>query len=218
MWAPTGNSKDVWQIKLLGHCVPFWTKKALGSNGRKQYLISCLLQHKVIPHPLGNSGTSQKTNNGKITQKNKFFSSTQPTAQISMPVSANITPSEIWRLVDVNQITPIHFGHMAIFSSTVLLISLVKFRPFTTISEVKVKQWDELSQFLFCKRRFTNPIATNRELLEGFMFTIEWCKRSMKNAQFGMYGSLGKIANAKDEWPNRGADLSSMGRILGQSL
>ncbi|MBW0574212.1 hypothetical protein O181_113927 [Austropuccinia psidii MF-1] len=103
MWAPTGKSKYVCQIKLLGHWLPFWNQKALGSNGWKQYLISCLLQHKVIPHPSRNSGTSQKTNEGKITQNNKFFSSSQPTAQISIPVSANMTPSEIWRLLDVNQ-------------------------------------------------------------------------------------------------------------------
>ncbi|MBW0489700.1 hypothetical protein O181_029415 [Austropuccinia psidii MF-1] len=40
----------------------------------------------------------------------------------------------------------------------------------------------------------------------------------MKNEQFGLYGSLGKIANAKGEWRNQGANLSSVGRILGQSL
>ncbi|MBW0573069.1 hypothetical protein O181_112784 [Austropuccinia psidii MF-1] len=214
MWAPTGKSKDVCQIKLLGHWVPFWTQKALGSNGRNYYLISCLLQQKVIPHPLGNSGTSQKTNEGKITQKNKFFSSSRPTAQISMPVSANMTPSEIWRLVDVNQIKRIHFGHVEIFSSTGLLIALVEFRPFTTMSEVKVNQWDELSQSLFCKTIFTNLIATNGELLDGFMFAIGWCKCSTKNEQFGLYGSLGKIENAKDERQSQGANLSSVGRIL----
>ncbi|MBW0562671.1 hypothetical protein O181_102386 [Austropuccinia psidii MF-1] len=111
-------------------------------------------------------------------------------------------PSEIWRLVDVNQIKPIHFGHVEILSSTGLLIALVEFRPFTTMGEVKVNQWDELSQFLFHKRRFTNPIATNGALLEGFLFAIWWRKCSTKNEQFGLYGSLGKIENAKDEWRN----------------
>ncbi|MBW0497039.1 hypothetical protein O181_036754 [Austropuccinia psidii MF-1] len=94
-------------------------------------------------------------------------------------------PSEIQRLVDVNQIKCIHFGHVAIFSSTGLLIALVELRPFTTMSEVEVNQWDELSQFLFCKRRFTNLIATNGALLEGFMFAIGWCKCSTKIEQFG---------------------------------
>ncbi|MBW0529140.1 hypothetical protein O181_068855 [Austropuccinia psidii MF-1] len=202
LWAPTGKSKDLCQIKLLGHWVPFWTQKALGSNGRKQYLISCLLQHKVIPHPLGNSGTSQKTNEGKSTQKNEFFSSSRPAAQISMPLSANLTTSEIQRLLDVNQIKRIHFVHMAIFSSIGLLIALVEFRPFTTMSEVKVNQWDELSQFLFFKRIFTDPIATNEAFLEGFMFVIGWRKCSMKNEKFGLYGSLKKIENTKDEWQN----------------
>ncbi|MBW0589060.1 hypothetical protein O181_128775 [Austropuccinia psidii MF-1] len=149
---------------------------------------------------------------------NGLFSSSRPTAQISMPVSANITPSEIRRLVDVNQIKRIHFSHVAIFSSTGLLIALVEFRPFTTMSEVEVNQWDELSQFLFCKKRFTNPIATNGALLEGFMFAIGWHKCSTKNEQFGLYGSVGKIENAKDEWRNQGANLSSVGCILGQSL
>ncbi|MBW0537803.1 hypothetical protein O181_077518 [Austropuccinia psidii MF-1] len=107
---------------------------------------------------------------------------------------------------------------MVIFSSTGLLIALVEFRPFTTMSEVKVNQWDELSQFLFCKRRLTNPITTNGALLEGFMFAIGWCKCSTKNDKFGLYGSLGKIENAKHEWQNRGANLSSVGHILGQSL
>ncbi|MBW0556783.1 hypothetical protein O181_096498 [Austropuccinia psidii MF-1] len=192
--------------------------KVLGSDGRKQYRISFLLQHKVIPHPLGNSGTSQKTNEGKITQKNKFFSSSQPTAQISMPVSANMTPSKIRRLVDVNQIKCIHFGRFAIFSSTRSLIFLVEFRPFTKMSEAEVNQWDELPQFLFGKRRFTDPIAINGPLLEGFMFAIVWRKGSTKNEQFGPYGSLGKIENAKDESRNQGSNLSSVGRILGQSL
>ncbi|MBW0576640.1 hypothetical protein O181_116355 [Austropuccinia psidii MF-1] len=86
------------------------------------------------------------------------------------------------------------------------------------MSEVKVNQWDELSQFLFRKKRFTNPIATNGALLEGFMFAIGWCKCSTNNEQFGLYGSVGKIENAKDEWHNQGANLSLVGCILGQSL
>ncbi|MBW0594088.1 hypothetical protein O181_133803, partial [Austropuccinia psidii MF-1] len=131
-----------------------------------------------------------------------------------MAISANITPSEIRRVVDVNQIKRIHFCHVAIFSSTRLLIALVKFRPFTTMSEVEVNQWDELSQLLFRKKRFTNPIATNGELLEGFMFAIGWRKCSTKNEQFGLYGGVGKIENAKDEWRNRGANLSLVGCIL----
>ncbi|MBW0573302.1 hypothetical protein O181_113017 [Austropuccinia psidii MF-1] len=149
---------------------------------------------------------------------NRLFSSSRPTAQISMPVSANMTPSEIRRVVDVNQIKRIHFGRVAIFSSTGLLIALVEFRPFTTMSEVEVNQWDELSQFLFREKRFTDPIATNGALLEGFMFAIGWRKCTTKNEQFGLYGSAGKIENAKDEWRNRGANLSSVGCILGQSL
>ncbi|MBW0575197.1 hypothetical protein O181_114912 [Austropuccinia psidii MF-1] len=149
---------------------------------------------------------------------NRLLSSSCPTAQISMPVSANMTTSEIWRVVDVNQIKRIHFGHMAIFPSTGLLIALAEFRPFTTMSEVKVNQCDELSQILFCEKRFTDPIATNGALLEGFMFAIGWRKFSTKNEQFGLYGSVGKIENAKDEWRNRGANLSSVGCILGQSL
>ncbi|MBW0570533.1 hypothetical protein O181_110248 [Austropuccinia psidii MF-1] len=181
MWDPTGKSKDVCRIKLLGHWPPFWTQNSLASNGRKKYLISCLLKHKVIPQPPGNSGSSQNTNECKTTQKNRLFSSSQPTAQISMPVSENMTPSEIWRVVDVNQIKRNHFGRVAIFSSTGLLISLVKFRPFTTMSEVKVNQWDELSQLLFCKKRFTDPTATTGALLEGFMFAIGWRKCSTKN-------------------------------------
>ncbi|MBW0496217.1 hypothetical protein O181_035932 [Austropuccinia psidii MF-1] len=193
MWAPTGKSKDVCQIKLLGHCAPFWTQSSLASNGRKQYLISCLLQHKVIPQPLGNSGTSQKTNEARIARKNRLLSSSRPTSQISIPESANITPSEIQRLVDLNQIKRIHFGRLTIFSSTRLLIALVEFRPFTTMSEVEVNEWDELSQFLFRERRFTDPIGTNGAFLEGFMFTIGWRKCSTKNEQFCLYGSLGKI-------------------------
>ncbi|MBW0592057.1 hypothetical protein O181_131772 [Austropuccinia psidii MF-1] len=120
-------------------------------------------------------------------------------------------PSEIQRVVDVNQIKCIHFYCVEIFPSTALLISLVEFRPFTTMSEVEVNQWDELSQFLFCERKFTNPIATNGELLEGFIFAIGWRKCSRKNEQFGLYGSLGKIENAKDEWQNGGANIRLVG-------
>ncbi|MBW0581652.1 hypothetical protein O181_121367 [Austropuccinia psidii MF-1] len=199
MWAPTGKSKDVFRTKLLGHWAPFWTPNSLALNGRKLYLISCLLQQKVMPQPLGNSGRSGQTNERKMTQKNRLFSSSPPTAKISMPVSANMTPSEIGRVVDVNQIKHIHFGRVESVSSTGLLIALVEFRPFTTMSEVEVNQWDELSQFFFCKKRFTNPIATHGELLEGFMFAIGWHKCSMKNEQFGLYGSVGKIENTKDE-------------------
>ncbi|MBW0487972.1 hypothetical protein O181_027687 [Austropuccinia psidii MF-1] len=50
------------------------------------------------------------------------------------------------------------------------------------------------------------------------MFAIGWCKCSTNNEQFSLYGSLGKIEKAKDEWWNRGANLSSVGCILGQSL
>ncbi|MBW0518188.1 hypothetical protein O181_057903 [Austropuccinia psidii MF-1] len=50
------------------------------------------------------------------------------------------------------------------------------------------------------------------------MFAIGWCKCSTKNEKFGLYGSLGKIENTKDEWWNQGANLSSVGCILGQSL
>ncbi|MBW0495461.1 hypothetical protein O181_035176 [Austropuccinia psidii MF-1] len=134
-----------------------------------------------------------------------------------MPVSANMTPSEIWRLVDVNQMKCIHIGRVAIFSPTGLLIALVELRPFTTMSEVEVNQWDELSQFLFCKRMFTDPIATNGALMEGFMFAIGWRKCSTKNEQFGLYQSLAKIENTKDEWRNRAANLSLVGRFLGRA-
>ncbi|MBW0520887.1 hypothetical protein O181_060602 [Austropuccinia psidii MF-1] len=125
-----------------------------------------------------------------------------------------MTPSEIWMLVDVNQIKCIHFGPVAIFSSTGLIIALVEFRPFTTMGEVKVNQWDELSKFLFWKRRFTDPIATNGALLEGFMFVIGWHKCRTRNEQFGLYGSVGKIENTKDEWRDQGANLSLVGHIL----
>ncbi|MBW0529256.1 hypothetical protein O181_068971 [Austropuccinia psidii MF-1] len=129
-----------------------------------------------------------------------------------------MTPSEILRVVDVNQIKRIHYGHVEIFSSTGLLIALVEVRPLTTISEVEVNQWDELSPFLFRKKRFTDPIATNGALLEVFMVEIGQRKCSMKNEQFGLYGSVRKIENAKDEWQNQGANISLVGCILSQSL
>ncbi|MBW0501944.1 hypothetical protein O181_041659 [Austropuccinia psidii MF-1] len=125
-----------------------------------------------------------------------------------------MTPSEIPRVVDVTQIRHIHFGHVETFSSTELLI----FRPFTTMSEVEVNQWDELSQFLFHKRKFTNAIATNGALLAEFMFVIGWHKCSTKNKQFGLCGSLGNIEDTKDEWSNQSANLSLVGCILGQSI
>ncbi|MBW0478017.1 hypothetical protein O181_017732 [Austropuccinia psidii MF-1] len=129
-----------------------------------------------------------------------------------------MTPSEIQSIVDVSQIKHIHFGRMGILSSTRLLITLVEFRPFTTMSEAKVNQWDELSQFLFFKRKFTDTIATNEELLEGFVFKYGWRKCSTKKKQFGIYGSLGRMEEEKDEWQNPGANLSLVGCILGQSL
>ncbi|MBW0470184.1 hypothetical protein O181_009899 [Austropuccinia psidii MF-1] len=110
------------------------------------------------------------------------------------------------------------FRFMAIFSSTRLPISLGEFRPFTTMSEVEVNQWDELSKFLFRERKFTDPIATNGELLEGFMFAIGWHKCSTKNEQFGIYRSLGRIEDIKYEWRNQGTNLRLVGCILGQSL
>ncbi|MBW0488431.1 hypothetical protein O181_028146 [Austropuccinia psidii MF-1] len=129
-----------------------------------------------------------------------------------------MAPSEALRVVDVNQIKCIHFGCVAIFSSTKLINALVEFRPFTTMREVKVNQWHELSQFLFFKRYFTDQIAINRELLEGFMLSIGWHKCSTKSEPFGIYRSLQKIEDAKDEWQNQGANLSLVGCILGQSF
>ncbi|MBW0583532.1 hypothetical protein O181_123247 [Austropuccinia psidii MF-1] len=46
------------------------------------------------------------------------------------------------------------------------------------------------------------------------MFAIGWRKCSTKNEQFGLYGSVGKIENAKDEWQNRGANLSLVPTML----
>ncbi|MBW0560823.1 hypothetical protein O181_100538 [Austropuccinia psidii MF-1] len=86
------------------------------------------------------------------------------------------------------------------------------------MSEVDVNQWDEISQFLFRKKILTNPIEKNGVLLEGFMFTIGWSKCSTKNEQFCLYGSVSKIENTKDEWRNRGPNLSSVGCIIGKSL
>ncbi|MBW0486646.1 hypothetical protein O181_026361 [Austropuccinia psidii MF-1] len=86
------------------------------------------------------------------------------------------------------------------------------------MSEVEINQWDELSQLLFFKKRFTNSIATNGALLGGLMFAIGWCNCSTKNEEFGPYGSVGKIENAKDEWQNGSANLSLVGFIPGQSL
>ncbi|MBW0515673.1 hypothetical protein O181_055388 [Austropuccinia psidii MF-1] len=135
-----------------------------------------------------------------------------------MPVSANITTSFSQRIVDFTQIKRIHFGRVAIFPSTGLLIALLELRPFTTMSAFEVNKWDELSQILFCKRKFTNPNTTNGELLEGLRFAIGWCKCNTKNKQFGTYGRLGRLEDAKYEWRNQGASLSLVGCILGQSL
>ncbi|MBW0463574.1 hypothetical protein O181_003289 [Austropuccinia psidii MF-1] len=153
----------------------------------------------------------------KTPKRISFFLHSTNSSNINASI-IKYAPSEILRAVDVNQIKRIKFGRLAIFSSTRLLIALVKFRPFTTMNEVEVNQWHELSQFLFCKQKFTNPIAKNGALLEGFMFAIGWRKCSTKNKQFGLYGILRKIENAKDEWWNQGANLSSLGCILGQSL
>ncbi|MBW0482893.1 hypothetical protein O181_022608 [Austropuccinia psidii MF-1] len=217
MWAPTGKSwmcADQWALALGA----ILDSKGLDSHGSLKYVISFLFQHKVIPQQSGNSGMSRKTYEGKTAQRNKFFSSSQPTAQISMPVLANITTRDSRRIVDLTQIKRIHFGHVATFSLTGLLIALVEFRPFTTMSDIEFNQWDELSKGLFCKRKFRDPIATDGVLMEGFMFAIGWCKCSTKNKKFGIYRSLGRIEDAKDEWQNRGANLSSVGGILAQPL
>ncbi|MBW0514422.1 hypothetical protein O181_054137 [Austropuccinia psidii MF-1] len=70
-----------------------------------QEAVSDILSASTQSYPSTNreSGTLQKTNEVRIAQKNRLFSSSQPTAQISMPLSSNMTPSEIRRLVDVNQ-------------------------------------------------------------------------------------------------------------------
>ncbi|MBW0590469.1 hypothetical protein O181_130184 [Austropuccinia psidii MF-1] len=147
-----------------------------------------------------------------MTQINRLFSSSRPTDQISMPVSANMAPSEIWRVVDFNQIKRIHFGCVAIFSSTGLFIALVEFRPFTTMTEVEVNQWDELSQFLFRKKGFTDPIATNGELLEGFMFAIGWRKCSTKNEQFGNLVCMEVLGKFKMQKMNGGTKVPILAR------
>ncbi|MBW0580586.1 hypothetical protein O181_120301 [Austropuccinia psidii MF-1] len=65
------------------------------------------------------------------------------------------------------------------------------------MSDIEVNQWDELSQLLFRKKRFTLPIAANGALLEGFMFAIGWRKCSTKNEQFSPYGSDANASHAK---------------------
>ncbi|MBW0538770.1 hypothetical protein O181_078485 [Austropuccinia psidii MF-1] len=192
--------------------------KGLASNDSPQYLISCLLQHQVIPQPPLNGSTSQKRNRARTTQRNKFFSSSKPMAQISMPVSENIDASEIWRIVDFTQTKLIHFGCVAIFSFTISLISLVEFRPLAKMAEVEVNQLDKLSHVFFCKRNFTDTIPTNGALIKVAMLYSGWHKFSMKNAQFDIYRSLGKIVDTKEEWQNEGENMSSVGCISGQSL
>ncbi|MBW0552200.1 hypothetical protein O181_091915 [Austropuccinia psidii MF-1] len=119
-----------------------------------------------------------------------------------------MTPSENQRVVDVNQIKRIHFGPMAIFSSTGLLIAVVEFRKFTTMSEVEVNQWDELSQFLFHGRKFSEPIAMNGALLEGFRFVIGWhkCRQRMSNLVF--MEVLGKLKTQKMNGRTKGQILA----------
>ncbi|MBW0499119.1 hypothetical protein O181_038834 [Austropuccinia psidii MF-1] len=114
-----------------------------------------------------------------------------------MPVLANMTPSEIRRVVDVNPIKCIHFGCVATFSSTGLLIALVKFRPFTTMSEVKVNQWDELSQFLFHKRTFTNPIATNVHYWRNLCLGLGGANAAQRMNNFVFMEVLGKLKRKK---------------------
>ncbi|MBW0589134.1 hypothetical protein O181_128849 [Austropuccinia psidii MF-1] len=71
------------------------------------------------------------------------------------------------------------------------------------MSEVKVNQWDELSQFLFREKRFTNPIATNGALLEGFMFVIGWrkCIRCHSIVHMSWFGALVQDHNASHANP-----------------
>ncbi|MBW0560122.1 hypothetical protein O181_099837 [Austropuccinia psidii MF-1] len=135
-----------------------------------------------------------------------------------MSVSANMTPSEIQRVMDVTQIKRIHFGRMAIFSSTGLLIALVKFRAFTRMSEVKVNQWDELSQFSFVKENLQTQLQQMGNYWRDLCLQLGGTNAAQRMTQFGIRGSLGRIEDAKDEWQNQVANPSSMGCILGQSL
>ncbi|MBW0562664.1 hypothetical protein O181_102379 [Austropuccinia psidii MF-1] len=80
------------------------------------------------------------------------------------------------------------------------------------MGKVKVNPWDELSQFFFRKKRFTNPIATNGELLEVFMFAIEWRKCSTKNEKFVCMEVLGKLKTQK---MNGGTKVPILARSLG---
>ncbi|MBW0542049.1 hypothetical protein O181_081764 [Austropuccinia psidii MF-1] len=51
------------------------------------------------------------------------------------------------------------------------------------------------------------------------IYVRDWvAQMQQENEQFGLYGSVGKIEKAKDEWQNQGSNLSLVGCILGQSL
>ncbi|MBW0536990.1 hypothetical protein O181_076705 [Austropuccinia psidii MF-1] len=108
-----------------------------------------------------------------------------------------MTQSGIQRVVDVNKIKRIHFGCVAIFSSTGLLISLVKFRPFTTMSEVEVNQWDQLSQFLFSERKFTNPIATNGNYWRDLCLLYGGTNLAQRTNNLGFIEPLGESKTQK---------------------
>ncbi|MBW0477904.1 hypothetical protein O181_017619 [Austropuccinia psidii MF-1] len=106
-------------------------------------------------------------------------------------------PSEIMRFVDVNQIKRIHFGRVAIFSSTGLVIPLVKFRPFTTMSEIEVNRWDELSQFVFHKRNFTDLIATNGHSLRDLCLQLGGTNSAQRTNNLVFMEVLGKLKMQK---------------------
>ncbi|MBW0540045.1 hypothetical protein O181_079760 [Austropuccinia psidii MF-1] len=86
------------------------------------------------------------------------------------------------------------------------------------MSEAEFNPWDELSQLVYQERNSTYQTSTNGELLRGFMLAIEWNKCSTKNQQFGIYGSIGKIEDAEEEWQKQGENIILVGFILGQSL
>ncbi|MBW0478309.1 hypothetical protein O181_018024 [Austropuccinia psidii MF-1] len=119
-----------------------------------------------------------------------------------------MTPSEIQRVVDVNQIKLPHFGCVAIFSSNGLLIALVEFRPFTTMSEVEVNQWDELSQFLFCERKFTDPIQTNGNYWRDLCLQLGGANAAQRMNNLVFMEVLGKLKIQKMNGGTKGQILA----------
>ena len=119
-----------------------------------------------------------------------------------------------WSKIPKNHTIKISSGCNIIFSSTGKLVAIVKFNPFSSMSELDFNNLNKLSQFLFNQCCFLTKITINKTIKSGEMWAIGWRKSMTKGELYGLYGTTKNIQNHQAAWDDQKQDLDEAGKIL----